>query len=108
MRAGDELAARRRDAAIAKTTTVMMPERCSRSASIQTRERAAELDDHRGRDVADARSRAAMITRDSTSPSTTLPTVTTSSVGTTLQPDRNAGDRARRPRAGRRAARSRR
>ena len=49
MRAGTTSAARR-EAAIAKTTIVMMPERCSRSARIQTRT-SAELDDHRGRDV---------------------------------------------------------
>jgi hypothetical protein len=35
MRAG-MISGARRDAAIAKTTIVMMPERCSRSASIQT------------------------------------------------------------------------
>ena len=82
MRAGIRSAARRA-VAIANTTTVRMPERWSRSASIQTRERPAELDDDRDRDVVYPRASARSITRDSTSPSTTLPTVTTSSIGIT-------------------------
>ena len=79
MRAGITSAARRA-LAIAKTTTVRMPERWSRSASIQT----ANVPQNwttTAMATSCIRAVSGMITRDSTNPSTTLPTVTTRSSG---------------------------
>src|SRR3954470_15261310 len=77
----------RRDAAIANTTVVMIPDRCSRSASTQTPN---VVQNWRTTAVATSVTRAvtASVTRASNSARTMLPTVTQSSVGSTPHPDR--------------------
>ena len=78
----------RRDAAIANTTVVIIPESFNCSARIQTKNApqnwtitAVETSVIRTITMSDS--------RDSTSASTTLPAVTTSSIGITLHPDMN-------------------
>lgn len=75
-----------RATAIANTTIVMIGERCSRSAMSQT---AKVPTNWTITEVATSRMRVftARVTRASARPSTMLPTVTTSSIGTTLHPD---------------------
>src|SRR4029453_10437979 len=76
----------RREAAIAKTTIVMIPDRCSRSASTQT---AKVWQNWNTIAVGTSLIRAliASVGLASTSPSAMLPSVTTSNVGRTLQPE---------------------
>src|SRR3954469_18075568 len=85
MRAGST-SGERRDAAIANTTVVMIPDRCSRSASTQTPN---VVQNWTTTAVATSITRVvtASVTRASTSARTTLPTVTQSRVGSTRHPD---------------------
>src|SRR3954470_5952294 len=76
----------RRDAAIANTTVVMIPDRCSRSASTQTPN---VVQNWTTTAVATSVTRAvtARVTRASTSARTTLPRVAASRVGSTRHPE---------------------